>query len=471
MAHGGRRSRQTSTLLTAAALAAATGCAPTKTVTIDSSPTGATLTLYKVPGSGGPEQRVPLEGNRAPVTTALTFDEGAHYRVEAHKELCAPSGDTTVTLDPTSMTDYTVPLTRFKAYVDDVAFVPVQAMGLWQLRPQQARTVATLDDAEPATSANVDQLTNLTRNRSDEVSYPSFTVSPTTGTVVFEEVRRDTAAPQGYVTRLYQFRPASGQAPTVMGVDQRQQHYPSFDPSGETIVYDCSDDRRTDGPFEMKTTDNGAQPTKLQADQEVLSYEFSANNGNLAFVSYGPNADQPKVEIAGRDGTAPSQRAVGGIEPQLSPDGTQILYAHKPNNVNSQFYRLESVPTRGQPNARRVLSEDGHDVRDGHWSPDGQLIAYRTDKRDGPPADLPREPDVQFREPDAQHSFVWVATADGRARVQVTRNESYDASPVFDRDGRTIYFRSNRGGHWNLWRCRLSDTAMATLAAPRAAGQ
>jgi len=41
--------------------------------------------------------------------------------------------------------------------------------------------------------------------------------------------------------------------------------------------------------------------------------------------------------------------------------------------------------------------------------------------------------------------------ADGSAPTQLTTNGSRDDSPCFDREGKKIYFRSNRGGNWNVW--------------------
>ena len=35
---------------------------------------------------------------------------------------------------------------------------------------------------------------------------------------------------------------------------------------------------------------------------------------------------------------------------------------------------------------------------------------------------------------------------------QVTRNGSVDDLPVFDPAGDAIYFRSNRGGVWGIWK-------------------
>jgi Tol biopolymer transport system component len=44
--------------------------------------------------------------------------------------------------------------------------------------------------------------------------------------------------------------------------------------------------------------------------------------------------------------------------------------------------------------------------------------------------------------------------ADGSSKTpeQLTVNEAEDTSPVIDRNSQFLYFRSNRGGTWNIWR-------------------
>jgi Tol biopolymer transport system component len=37
-------------------------------------------------------------------------------------------------------------------------------------------------------------------------------------------------------------------------------------------------------------------------------------------------------------------------------------------------------------------------------------------------------------------------------QVQITSNGSVDDSPVWDPSGDYIYFRSNRGGQWGIWK-------------------
>src|SRR5450432_3450730 len=91
------RTRLLSSCVAIAACSLFQGCAPMKTVMISSTPENAHLTIYKVT-SGGEESPLPNYADvQAPVSAVLDFSNQARYRVEAHRMLCMPSLDTSIT--------------------------------------------------------------------------------------------------------------------------------------------------------------------------------------------------------------------------------------------------------------------------------------------------------------------------------------------------------------------------------------
>ena len=452
------------------ALAAAVGigCAPTKQVTVRTMSAGtplpgATLLLYRVPTQGA-EVQVPLDGDqgRTPATLSLDFSDTVdHYRVEAHRVLCAPNLDTPIRREPQAQTDYDIALTQFKAFVDAMGYAAQKGADIWRMVAARSQTTATIDTSEPS-SPWIDQPVPVTDDKEGKFDYPSFAVAagPTGTLMVYEEVRENSGIPGGFDSRLWKLSLGANMNPTLLTTNRKQQHNPAFSYTGDDVIFDTDDDSRTRSPVQFKVDSDESTVEHLEHDADTCETEFSAGRDALAFTAYSPNAPGPQVMVCGRDGSGATERGLG-TSPQISPDGNRIVFVHRPENGG--HLRLATVNVRGPITTGELQLDADHDAVDPHWSPDGKLIVYSSDLRDGQPVDLGREPDPDFREPDGTHSFLWLVSSDGRNPVQLTHGENFDSHPVFDPDGRTIYFRSNRGGQWNIWKCSLNDAALAKV--------
>ncbi len=452
-----------------AAAAAGVGCTPSKTINVRSSPDGATLGVFRVTQQG--EQRVPIDADqsRTPATLKLDFLPDTHYRLEAHRVLCSPSLDTQVRQEPADETDYAIKLTQFKQFVDGLVYAAAQAGDLWKMKASPTQTTATIDTDEPSL-LYIDKPVPVTDNQqqqSPRVDFPSFAVtagSSGSTVMVYERSEEDASINGGLDSKLFLQPLTPGTNPTTLTTNRKQQHNPTFDYTGENVIFDTDDNSRTRSPVEFRTDSNEASVNYLQHDADTCEIEFSAGRDALAFTAYAPNAPGPQVMVSALDGSGPTPRA-RGMSPQLSPDQNRIAFVHRPENGGHQ--RLALVNVRGPITTTELQLDTEHDVADPHWSPDGKLIVYCSDLRDAKPVDLAKEPDPRFREPDSTHSFLWLVGADGRNPTQLTHGENFDAHPVFDPNGRTIYFRSNRGGTWNIWKCNLTDAAVTKVTGGR----
>ena len=103
-----------------------------------------------------------------------------------------------------------------------------------------------------------------------------------------------------------------------------------------------------------------------------------------------------------------------GLEvPALSPDGNSIAYSSRLENANVEIYVKPLTP-----GAREIqLTSDGQGNSDPAWSPDGKLMAFRSQKRGG----------------------IWVIPATGGTARQLT---DFGASPAWSSDGSLIAFQS-----------------------------
>ena len=130
----------------------------------------------------------------------------------------------------------------------------------------------------------------------------------------------------------------------------------------------------------------------------------------------------------------------GGLQPRVSPEvrpesGTLIF-----SNVNEKTSKrdLFSVKTDGG-NPENLTNTPDIDDFDPAWNHDGTKIAYVSDAG---------------VDEDQRHNFdIWILDlAHPGPALQLTTNGSWDDSPVWDPAGHYIYFRSNRGGEWAVWR-------------------
>jgi TolB protein len=92
--------------------------------------------------------------------------------------------------------------------------------------------------------------------------------------------------------------------------------------------------------------------------------------------------------------------------------------------------------------AINLTNATDYDNFDPAWSKDGSRLAYVSDR--GVDEDRRNNRDI------------WVMdVAHPERPVQITTNGSVDDAPVWDPDGTTIYFRSNRGGAWGIWKIEV----------------
>jgi TolB protein len=129
-----------------------------------------------------------------------------------------------------------------------------------------------------------------------------------------------------------------------------------------------------------------------------------------------------------------------GYNPAWSPDGHEIAVAEDRifdyegrNHSHSKLFAV-SVDTGDR---RLVTSQDAVQP---NWSPNGHRIAFwGVDK--------------------GSRKDIWTVAARGGEPVPVTDDQPSDWNPVWSRDGKYLYFLSDRGGSMNLWRVPIDEVS------------
>lgn len=308
-----------------------------------------------------------------------------------------------------------------------------------RLETRPERTLAYLEIIE--SSPNVKSVTRLTENEDRYIVVGPPVLSPTEDIMVYWEmptkIIRDTQGGARLSSRKSNiYKQAIGSlAKTRITYGNRNDLYPAFSPEGNEILFSSN---RT-GPnltLWRISLAGGGGITKIT---NTLAWDstpcISPDKTVVVYASYPPTAEESQIWKVNYNGLLPTQLRVGE-SPHVSPDGTKILFIRSDRDSGKK--QLWSM-SMGGTEETQLTSNTNFDVQNVRWSPDGQKIIYASDEG----IDSRRK----------RHNFdIWIIDADGTSKTQLTTNGSHDDSPCWDRSGKFIYFRSNRGGAWNIWR-------------------
>jgi Tol biopolymer transport system component len=228
--------------------------------------------------------------------------------------------------------------------------------------------------------------------------------------------------------------PAAGGEPRLVTRDGSETGTSGLDwtADGREIIYSARrGGGRALGLFRVPVT--GGTPEQLpRIGEDSYAPAISRRGDSLAYLylklddniwrAPGPNAanrDSPPTQLIA------STRREGS--PRYSPDGKRIAFA----SDRSGNVEIWTCDADGGSLAQLTHFDHGQSGSP-RWSPDGQQIAF-----DARPAD---------------HSDIYVVGADGGAPRRLTSEPSADIMPVWSTDGRWLYFGSDRGGDWQIWK-------------------
>jgi Tol biopolymer transport system component len=127
---------------------------------------------------------------------------------------------------------------------------------------------------------------------------------------------------------------------------------------------------------------------------------------------------------------------VGGSQPRVSPKNDAIIFCGINDKTGKRDLYVMS-DNGGSP--QNLTNTPDVDEFDPIFSKDGTKLAYVSDAG---------------VDEDRRHNWdIWAMDLAHPDRpVQITTNGSWDDHPAWDPSGNMIYFRSNRGGDWAIWR-------------------
>ena len=223
-------------------------------------------------------------------------------------------------------------------------------------------------------------------------------------------------------------------------------------------------------------------PTQITSAVGVEDFPtWSPDGGRLAFHS--AQSGNGDIWVAQMSGGEPVNLTVGrpedDREPSWSPDGSQIAFVS-----GTDILVMQSIG--GSP--RTVVShDDASRVRGPRWSPDGAELAAAVEESESQYfvtvvslrnletrrvplstrcRDMSWSPDGRFFTcVDASDFYevtrIWLQPSSGGEAITVIDNGTNDFSPTWSNDGRYLFFVSNRGGSFDLWRQKMTEDGRA----------
>jgi Tol biopolymer transport system component len=127
---------------------------------------------------------------------------------------------------------------------------------------------------------------------------------------------------------------------------------------------------------------------------------------------------------------------MSGAQPRVSPKADAVVFTAVNDKTGKRDIYM--MPDRGGV-PRNLTNTPDIDEFDPAWNKDATRLAFVSD--------------AGVDEDRRQNLDIWVMDVSRPERpVQITTNGSYDDHPAWDPTGNSIYFRSNRGGEWAIWK-------------------
>jgi len=222
---------------------------------------------------------------------------------------------------------------------------------------------------------------------------------------------------------------------------------------------------------------SGGQPRRVTSDGRFLNgLAWTADGKEIVFASNRGGLQRLwRISLSGGPPEPLNGVGEGANSPSIAAKGDRLAYLN--GRVDANLWRMPGPGWNGRrPTPVKVIASSRDDF-DGAFSSDGNRIAFGSDRSgnyeiwtcnsDGTNqtqltslkaavAGSPRwSPDGNAIAFDARlegHGDIFVIGADGRSLRRLTSDPSENNVPTWSRDGKWIYFSSNRTGNWQIWK-------------------
>jgi tricorn protease-like protein len=230
--------------------------------------------------------------------------------------------------------------------------------------------------------------------------------------------------------------PSAGGEPRQITHDVQDVHGISFTGDGKQLIFSSA---RIGGARRAlwRVPVAGGSPVRLPFGTDNADSPAVARSGDhLAYVQISSSAKIWAYDIPQKGEIPRAPKLLIGssqvqVGPQYSPDGKRLAFA----SSRTGPYEIWISAADGT-NAMQLTNFGDRQTGTPRWSYDGKYIVFDA-------------------HPD-QQSDIYIVDSQGGTPRRVTSGSYDHVVPSFSRDGQWIYFSSNEGGRWDLWKVAAS---------------
>ena len=213
---------------------------------------------------------------------------------------------------------------------------------------------------------------------------------------------------------------------------------------GHSVVYSARNDDGSDSLWQVPAS--GGVPEPVAAAAENAAYPSISRRGNRLVYEESQFDDniwrvpglghETYSAVDERKATRFIASTRSDLAPYFSPDGLKLAFQSKRSGTEQIW-----VSDADGMNPVQVTSFEGAVPVSPTWSPDSRWIMFDLIRMAGD--------DMEGR---AFSSHIYVMSAAGGASRQLTSGPSQDLHAAWSHDSRWVYFGSERGGEWQIWK-------------------
>lgn len=303
--------------------------------------------------------------------------------------------------------------------------------GAWEVSPRVLSTIGMKNITDGDGRPKATLLTRLAKG----TSIDTLVVSPDGQRLLFTSLSgkdRSDFRSQMYVVRT------DGEAGADLFSDGKSLDLtPAYSPAGDQIVFASNRAGARMSIWQMSADGSRGIEQRTTGDTNDLWPMIDSDpRPRLYYQSMIDNRTEPRLFATTLGNMFRTDLQLTGMQPRVNPKNDAIVFTSIDDKTGKRDIFRVAV---GGGTPQNMTNTPDIDEFDAAWSPDGNRIAFSSDR--GVDADQRHNLDV------------WIMDVNRPEQMtQVTTNGSQDDSPAWDPTGASIYFRSNRGGDWGIWK-------------------